>query len=195
MDLITQIQTYMQSILNFYAHSIDHIHSHAIPFPADQHPQTFDKDPSGEKADQIFKRVAEGMHGSSCSFLVFPCLWAVIRDSYLVLMWNGSAVELLIASLPERLSSEQDQLAAIQQLEQQNQDEAKALAVTQAEGLVWEQRCSMLLRQVALQQLNGGKGGTELFTSIDPTRLQDLLSNGNRSNTNKAAIDKRATTI
>ena len=168
MDLITQLQSYVGFLSSYMATNIDALNTQApsIPTPSTNQPQaqptttlSSSSAPAGLTASGASGlSLAPGSPSSLTALPPAPQLDAAfqssLEDRAFQLSKRVAELQTLIGSLPAQLSSEEEQLRELQQLQRENEEEQRRLEEAEKEAELWQQRVSYVLQEAAAVQLS-----------------------------------------
>ena len=184
MDLITQMQNYVGYLSVFMANSLEHIYTQAPPIAP---PPLATLPPPLPSSTITTASASPPVDPSSSSPAVSapPTLdaafSAAMDERALQLMKRVAELQALIGCLPAHVSSEEEQLAQLAELQRANEAEERRVLEAREEAELWQQRLAHVLQQAAAAQLaisteqRSARAPPPLRTKTRPDRLHVVV--------------------
>jgi TolA-binding protein len=172
MDLLTQLQNYVGFLSSYMATNIDTLNMQApsIAPPTQQalsQAAIASSSSSSSSSSAPPGLTASGpggvslSPGSPSSLLAIPpapqleaAFQSSLEDRAFQLSKRVAELQTLIGSLPAQLSSEEEQLRELQELQRENEEEQRKLEEAEKEAELWQRRVSHVLQEAAAVQLS-----------------------------------------
>ena len=175
MDLLTQMHNYIGYLAMYMASTLDHINQHAppiIPPSLSQHTTTAStptpaSSPSTPPAPQLD-----------------PAFSSTLDDRAHQLFKRLSELRTLCESLPAEISTEEEQLQMLAELNAASEVEQSRLEAAEVEARLWQARLSSALQEAAASQLNIH---TQTGSSVNGTHRRKATKRGNKRSSQRRA--------